>query len=101
AVVSVDPVGGKFIVVAGSSLYQYDSAADSWAKLAVALPSTLTALDGIGDGLVETPVTTYGVIMYTKYNNSGSKVYLYKHSASAAQAPPPTKPNPPSAVTAQ
>jgi hypothetical protein len=98
AVVSVDTVSGKHIVVSGSSLYQYDVAADSWSKLAIALPSTLTALDGIGDGLVETPVSTYGVIMYTKYNNSGSKVYLYKHSPSAALA---VKPNPPTSVTAQ
>src|ERR1044071_109405 len=68
AVVSVDPVGGKNIVLAGSSMYQYDSSTDAWSQLAIQLPSALTALGGIGDGLVETPVTTYGVIMYTKYN---------------------------------
>lgn len=98
AVVSVDPVGGKNIVLAGTTMYQYDSSTDTWTPLAIALPSVLTGLGGVGDGLVETPVTTYGVIMYTKYDNANSAVYLYKHSATPAVA---AKPQPPTSVKAQ
>ena len=97
AVVSVDPVGGKNIVLSGSSMYQYDSSSDAWTTLAIALPSVLTSLGGVGDGLVETTVTTYGVIMYTKYSNNSSAVYLYKHSPTPAEK---VKPDPPTAVTA-
>ena len=94
AVVSVDPSGGKNIVLSSASMYQYDSSTDTWEQLAVSLPSAMTGLGSIVEGLVETPVTTYGVIMYTKYNYAGSAVYLYKHS------PPPIKPQPPASVTA-
>jgi len=78
-------------------MYQYDSSSDTWTTLAIALPSVLTSLGGVGDGLVETMVTTYGVIMYTKYSNSSSAVYLYKHSPTPAEK---VKPDPPTAVTA-
>lgn len=98
AVVSVDPVGGKFIVLAGNSMYQYDVSTDTWLQLAIALPSVLTAELGVGDGLVETPVTTYGVIMYTKYDNTSSAVYLYKHSPTPAVQ---VRPDPPTSVKAQ
>lgn len=97
AVTSVDPVGGKNIVLARSSMYQYDSSSDTWTTLAIALPSVLTSLGGVGDGLVETPVTTYGVIMYTKFSNNNSAVYLYKHSPTP---PEKAKPDPPGSVTA-
>ena len=97
AVVSVDPVGGKNIVLSGSSMYEYDSSADTWSQLAIALPPVLTAIGGVGEGLVETPVTTYGVIMYTKYNFDSSAVYLYKHSPTPLLRPTPASP---SALTA-
>jgi hypothetical protein len=97
AVTSVDPVGGKNIVLSGNSMYEYDSSADTWTELAITVPAVLTSLLGVGDGLVETPVTTYGVIMYTKYDETNSAVYLYKHSPTPPVKP---KPNPPAAVTA-
>jgi hypothetical protein len=103
AVASVDSVGGKFLVLSGSSMYQYDATSDSWSQLAVTVPSVLMALNGVGDGLVAVDVTTYGVIMYIKYDVSSSKVYIYKHSASAAVKSPvppaPVTPEPPTDVT--
>jgi hypothetical protein len=96
AVISVDPVSGKYIVLAGSAAYQYDLAADTWQQISTTIPATLQALGGVGDGLVQAPITEHGVIMYIKYNNSGSKVYLYKHSPTAAMKTP----QPPSDVSA-
>jgi hypothetical protein len=98
AIESYDPVGGKFIVLSGNSMYQYDVSTDTWSQLAISVPQVLTAMLGVGDGLVETPVTSYGVIMYTKYDNSSSAVYLYKHSPTPAVQ---VKPDPPTSVKAQ
>lgn len=96
SVLSVDPVSGKYIVLSGSSMYQYDVATDTWSQVSTTIPSTLQALDGVGDGLVQAPITKYGVIMYVKYNFGNSKVYLYKHSTTAAAV----LPKPPAALRA-
>ncbi len=103
AVISVDPVGGKFLALSGSSMYQYDAGTDTWGQLSITVPATLMGLNGVGDGLVASDVTTYGVVMFIKYNNASSKVYLYKHSASAPvqSVPVPVKPDPPTNVTVQ
>jgi hypothetical protein len=83
-VISVDPVSGVFILLADSGMFQYEVTTDTWTPLATAIPDTLSALTGIGDGLIQAPITTYGVILYAKYNFSSSKVYLYRHAE-----PPP------------
>lgn len=91
SVISVDPSSGKYIVLSGSSVYQYEVSTDVWAQVSTTIPSTLQAMGGVADGLVQAPITKYGVIMYIKYNFGGSKVYLYKHSESTASLPkPPT-----------
>lgn len=97
-VVSVDPVGGKYLVLSGSSMYQYDVTTDTWTQLAIAVPPALMGLGGVGDGLVAADLPTYGVVMYIKYNNASSVVYLYKHSPTPAAA---VKPLPPTAVQAK
>ena len=51
------------------------------------VPAVLSGLSGYGDGLVAAPISTYGVIMYVKYDFSNSAVYLYKHSASETPLP--------------
>jgi hypothetical protein len=94
AVVSVDPPSGKNIVVSSGSMYQYDSSTDLWEQLAISFPSAMAGLGSNVEGLVATSVTTYGVIMYTKYNYANSAVYLYKHS------PTPPRPLPPASVSA-
>jgi hypothetical protein len=96
AVISVDPVSGKYVVLTDSAAYQYDAANDAWQQMSTTIPATLKALGGVGDGLVQTAIPEHGVIMYIKYNNSGSKVYLYKHSPSA----PVKTPEAPTNVTA-
>ena len=103
AVAAVDPVGGKYLVLAGASMYQYDMTADAWNVVSIGVPSVLSGLGGFGDGLVATSVTTYGVIMYTKYDLGSSQVYLYKHSPTPplSGVPPPLKPNPPTSVNAK
>lgn len=90
-VFSVDSVGGMFIVLAGTSMYQYSAITDSWALLETAVPNVLAAMSGIGDGLIQAPIAEYGVTMYIKYAFGNSKVYLYKHTAS----PRLQKPMPP------
>jgi hypothetical protein len=79
-VLSVDPVSGAHIVLAESGMYQYDVTADSWLTLPTAVPQVLTALLGVGDGLIQAPISTYGVILYVKYAFDDSSVYLYKHA---------------------
>jgi hypothetical protein len=79
-VLSLDPVSGKYILLSGSSMYEYNVRTDTWAQLPTPVPSTLTAMLGVGDGLIQAPITEHGVIMFVKYNFTGSKVYLYKHS---------------------
>lgn len=87
SVISVDPVSGKYIVLAGSSVYQYDVTADSWGQVSTQMPATLRAMEGVGDGLVQASISEHGVIMYIKYNFEESKVYLYKHSGVAPVVP--------------
>ncbi len=84
-------------------MYQYDMTADAWNVVSIGVPSVLSGLGGFGDGLVATSVTTYGVIMYTKYDLGSSQVYLYKHSPTPplSGVPPPLKPNPPTSVNAK
>jgi hypothetical protein len=97
AVLSVDPASGKYIVLSGSAMYQYDATADSWGQLSASVPAVFRSLLGVGDGLVATPIKQHGVIAYIKYDFGNSKVYLYKH----APFVPPVAPKPPSNVTAQ
>jgi hypothetical protein len=50
-------------------------------------------LNGPGDGLVNAPVTNYGVIMYVKYTGDATQTWLFKLSPSSndQRAPqPPT-----------
>jgi hypothetical protein len=84
AVLSVDPVTGAYIVLSGTTMYQYDVGADSWMTLSTPIPSPLDALTGVQDGLIQTPIPALGVIAYVKYDFTSSAVMLYKHAA-----PPP------------
>jgi hypothetical protein len=95
SVIASDPVSGKTLVLAGSSMYQYDIETDTWAQLPTSVPTVLRALDGFGDGLVQVPIREHGVIMFFKYNYLNSKVYLYKHSPFT-----PATPRAPTALSA-
>jgi hypothetical protein len=94
SVVAADPVSGDLLVLSGSNMYQYDVAGDAWAALPAAVPAPLRGMNGVGDGLLQVPISEHGVVMYIKYNFTNSKVYLYKHAPFTAVAP-----NAPGALT--
>jgi len=87
SVISVDPVSGNFLILrdmgAGNGqFWQYNVVTDVWTQLPPPPISVLSVLasGAIGDGLIATPISTYGVVMYLKFVFSSSRVYLYKHS---------------------
>jgi len=82
ALVTVDPVGGKYLVIARDrSFYEYDVASDAWAALSKAVPLGFR----IGQNVIEAPVTTYGVVLFVTAAGPDSKVYLYKHTESGVR----------------
>jgi hypothetical protein len=68
------------------SFYAYDVSADTWAKQPGSdfFSPTTNADGGILSQVVATPVSSYGVVMFAKFFNSSSTVYLYKHTGGAA-----------------
>jgi hypothetical protein len=97
SVISVDPVSGKYLILpemgAGvTQFWQYDLSTDTWLQLPNTVPTALYSGPspfGVGDGLIVAPISTYGVLMYVKYNFGQSAIYLYKHAPST---PPTTSP---------
>jgi hypothetical protein len=81
-IITIDPVSGRYIVIAnGNKFYEYDISNDNWRSLGGPIPP----LDwGRGvppvTGIIATPVSNYGVIMFVTFNFTNSKVHLYKHS---------------------
>jgi len=81
--VTVDPVGGKYLVLHESNrFYEYDVEADAWTKLPG--PVHLFSAGPATYSTIEASITTYGVNMFVYYNREDSKVWLYKHSAGPA-----------------
>ena len=85
SVITVDPVSGKFLVVGeGQGFYEYDVVADKWTQLSVSMPSgffTRVIDNNPIHGTIATPISTYGVVLFAKYDYDQSKVWIYKHSA--------------------
>ena len=91
SVFTLDPVSGDYLVfTADENVWQYDPVAAPggvWTPVVGPRPPFLD----IGPdepsifGCVATPVPTYGVTLFLKYDGSDSKVFLYKHT-------PPTPP---------
>ncbi len=91
---AVDPVSGKSLVFGGGTsgpgvFYEYDLAGDSWTQLAGAVPPIFSqpGSDGPVFGTVAAPLPQHGVVMFVHYDFDRSKVFLYKHTASAPSAP--------------
>lgn len=98
--ITVDPVTGNFIVITiGGTAYEYEPISDTWTRLSISLPQMFTNRNGANGewGLVATPIDTYGVILFAKYEGNNSKMFVYRHSASSGTPPPPL-PNPPPSV---
>lgn len=91
-VITSDPVSGNFIVVRHGSgeYYEYDPTADRWTRIGN-VPSTLyqNAPNGGEWGLIATPVSSYGVMLFARFRWDGAhSVWLYKHEQSAVPVPP-------------
>ena len=94
--VTADPVTGHLlflhydVVAKSTALWQYNVLTDTYTKLSVALPAEI-ANDPIGGtvNMIGVPIATYGVTLYMKYLGGGTKVWLYKHSASNQSNLPP------------
>jgi hypothetical protein len=88
AQVTVDPVTGYHIFIDDSSMYQYDLQSDSWSLLSVPTRPAFFDTGGVMESLIGTPVSTYGVIMYVKADDSSmARAFLYKHAPSTIVAP--------------
>ena len=84
-VMAPDPVSGKFVVAAtGNLLYEYDLGSDTWTQKNASSAPPIWGGGGSASNdvfeVVAAPISTYGVIMYVRYNLANSQVYIYKYS---------------------
>jgi hypothetical protein len=80
-VVTVDPVSGKYLVFDNAKeFWVYDVNQDTW-DLQPGTPPIFNSpiYDPPVNGIVATPVDTYGVTMFVKCYTSNCHVYIYKH----------------------
>jgi hypothetical protein len=83
SVVTVDPVTGDYLFFfRDGSFWVYNVANDTWARRAGSNFFD-PVLSGCGAvcAVIATPVSTYGVVMFVKYNAAQSRVYVYKHTS--------------------
>ena len=80
---SVDPVSGKYILLTGSTWYEYNPGTDNWSVLSGTPDPYSYGSAGLGSLVIAIPIDNYGVIMFCKYNGASSRVWLYKHEATA------------------
>ncbi len=88
--ITVDPVSGDYIVNAGANpadtmntmrLYKFDVLSDTWTPLISAnQPDFNTLYYGAISGIVATPISNYGVVMFSTCRGQDCHVYLYKHA---------------------
>ena len=61
----------------------------SWRTVSVAVPSFFAEGDSTAESLISAPISTYGVVMYVKHDDSGTgRVFLYKNAPSTPQVIP-------------
>jgi hypothetical protein len=91
SVFTVDPVSGDFIVLApGKRLLKFDVQSDTWSELPYAtLMDPAQISDSVVTGIVATPVSNYGVIVFLKYSTDTSNVLVYRHAAGGGTPIPP------------
>ena len=75
-----DPASGKYLVLAGDGLYEYDVVADSWRKTSTSTPPVSSG-GYVTFDIIVAPVASCGVTMWVKWNYNNSRVFLYKHAA--------------------
>jgi hypothetical protein len=80
SLITLDPVSGKFLILYDdNAFYEYDVTSDTWTSKTPP-PYIVAGTLGCGTGLVATPVSTYGVIMFVGF--SPAMVIVYKHTDS-------------------
>jgi hypothetical protein len=92
---AADPVSGDFVIMSNGSTTMRRLNPDgggSWSTISANVPLALTELNGPGDGLVNAPITNYGVIMYVKYTGASTQTWLFKLSPSTIDQRTPTAP---------
>jgi hypothetical protein len=97
SIVTTDPVSGNFLVFGKDQSYEFNPVSNAWTRIATPPFVTLSNEYPHVQYAVAGAIPTYGVVMVAKYDGSGSRVYLYKHSPSA----PVIAPKAPTNVTAQ
>ena len=81
SIFTVDPVSGKYLVLDNAKeFWIYDVNQDSWDLQSGTPPIFNSPLYSSSvDGIVATPVDTYGVTMFIKCFSSDCHVFIYKH----------------------
>jgi hypothetical protein len=101
-----DPVSGNFIWLFGigsggaGELWELNpTGSGTWSQLDADLRQSGEPCQSVADtssgcttDMVAASVSTYGILLFWKFNYTASEVWIYKH----APAPPPTQPAPPS-----
>ena len=85
-VFSVDPVSGKYLFLTPTSrqFYTYDITTDTWQA-----QSSQTKPNLSNQGVVATPIATYGVTFFAACSSSQQcRAYLYKHSTGTGTPSP-------------
>lgn len=90
SLIAADPATGLYLVFTGRShsthpneFWTFDVTNGNWARQSAAgvpiFPTWQTTI---------VPLSNYGVLMFPKYDNNGSTVWLYKHAQLVASEPP-------------
>jgi hypothetical protein len=88
SVVTTDPVTGNFLVFFDSGAYDFNPVSQAWTQLP-APPWLSHGSAGIFN-VVATPVASYDIILFAKYDGDDSRVYLvylYRHAERTALPP--------------
>ena len=97
SVITVDPGTGYYIVLSPSGeLWEFDAEADRWTSISSSTPLSIPDTGSWQNKIIGATSTTYNVSIYVRWvAGSGSKMWLYKHSAS----PPVTRSKAPADLT--
>ena len=86
SLLTVDPVSGDYLVFTSDGLFHiYNVLTDTWTMGPGSnlFGSTKGGSNGAVWGVIATPISNYGVVMFAKDNLANSMVYIYKHSSGA------------------
>lgn len=90
-----DPASGLYLVFNNKQqFYTYNVLTDTWTAQSIAgVPSAIWETSDTNQfNTVATPISTYGVIMFTNCRVSTCRVYLYKHAQGNIDTTTPAKP---------